>query len=267
MKYAYVTLVMLGDKYVPGAIALAKSLISSGTRYDKVCMITNDVTKKQDLDKVFDKVVCVPYLYYQCGTMLTQRQADLYSDWINYSFTKWRCFQLSQYTKCVYLDADQIVLRNIDHLLNLLPPAMCFNHNYCSQFKHLKYGHKVNDLPNIFDNYSILGFTGTLVYEPCPKLFSAIIKLLNRNNQFLTNNKFNNGFEEVVLAQALISQNIKPTQLSPMYSWNAGDYYVLKNTQPYIINYYGDKKPWCKEGDDKEQKFMDEYIWWWFYKL
>lgn len=263
MNYAYVTLVMLGDKYVPGAIALAKSLIKSGTNYDKICMITVDVTKKHELDKVYDKVICVPYLYYRCGNMLTQRQEVLYSSWINYSFTKWRCLELLDYKKCVYLDADQIVIRNIDHLFNLQPPAMCFNHNYCSQYKHLKYGHTVKDLNEIFDNNSVLGFTGTLLYKPCVKFFETIKQLLNANNEYLKNNKFHNGFEEVVFAQSMLLQNIEPTQLSPMYCWNAGDYYVLKNTQPYVINYYGDKKPWKL---DEEQKFMDEYIWWWFYE-
>jgi lipopolysaccharide biosynthesis glycosyltransferase len=263
MKYAYVTLVMLGDKYVPGAIALARSLISSGTEYDKVCLITSDVTMKRDLERVYDRVVCVPFLHHECGSMLTRRQADLYADWIDYSFTKWRCLELVEYSKCVYLDADQIVLRNIDHLFNLNTPAMCFNHNYCPHFKHIKYGHKIKDLPFIFSNYSVLGFTGTLVFKPCLLLFRKIKQLLNPNNAHLKNNRFNNGFEEVVFAQALMALGIEPTQLSLMYLWNAGDYYALKNTQPYVINYYGDKKPWLT--DEGEHKFMDEYIWWWFY--
>ncbi|AAS82696.1 ORF42 [Agrotis segetum granulovirus] len=261
MKCAYVTLIMLGDKYVPGAVALANSLSSSGSYHDRVCLVTKDVTLIAELERVFDKVIQVEFIHYKCGNMLTSRQEELYSSWIDYSFTKWRCLELTQYSKCVYLDADQIVLKNIDHLFNLITPAMCFNHNYNETFKKYKYGKQIVCLKEIFDNSTVLGFTGTFVYAPCVKLFQQIKALLTPNNRCLLQNKYNNGFEEVVLAQAMIALKIIPTQLSPMYLWNAGDYMIIKRSQPYVINYYGEKKPWC--GDIK---FMDEYIWWWFYK-
>lgn len=255
---------MLGDGYVKGAIALAKSLIKSGTCCDIVCLITNDVTKIEILSKVFSKVIKIPYLYFKCGKMLTDRQQELYNKWIDFSFTKWRCFELTMYDRCVYLDADQIVVKNIDHLFKH-KFAMCFDYNYNYNYKNLKYGDNVDYTVHefIFKNYDFLGFTGTFVFTPSLKILNRIESLLSIKNKLLTdNNKYNNGFDEIVLTQALIKEKINVTQLSPLYIWNAGDYSVLKKfQQPYIINFYGDKKPWLKNIN----QYMDVYIWKYFY--
>ncbi|AAK70707.1 ORF47 P13 [Cydia pomonella granulovirus] len=265
MRCAYVTLVMLGDGYVKGAVALAKSLLKSGTVHDLVCMVTEDVTKTQDLKRVFTHVIAVPYVYFKCGKMLTERQQKLYGEWIDFSFTKWRCLELIMYDKCVYLDADQIVLRNIDHLFRH-SYAMCFNYNYSALYKVFKYGDVIDcDVQKfILENHNLLGFTGTFVYTPSLQLMSTILSLLTPTNILLTHhNKFNNGFDEVVLAQALVQEKIDVVQLTPMYVWSAGDYSVLKG-QPYVINFYGDKKPWV--GGEKTSFYMDTFIWKYFYQ-
>jgi hypothetical protein len=43
-KFAYVTLLMKGDFYVPGALVLASSLKRTGNRADVICMVTEDVS-------------------------------------------------------------------------------------------------------------------------------------------------------------------------------------------------------------------------------
>nr|ARX72029.1 p13 [Erinnyis ello granulovirus] len=269
MKCAYVTLVMLGDDYVKGAVALAKSLKESKTQNDIVCLVTPDVTQLKDLICVFTKVIQVSYLYFDCGKMSTKRQQELYMKWINFSFTKWRCFQLTMYDRCVYLDADQIVVQNIDHLF-VHEYAMCFNYNYNSLFKAFKNMHTVTyELQKFVLDYSdTLAFTGTLVFTPDTNVFTTMTNLLNTSNVLLTMpvNKFNNGFDEIVLAQTFIVLKINVVQLSPMYVWNAGDYRSLNthNTQPYVINFYGDKKPWF---NPTSITYMDEYIWWYFFLL
>ncbi|AAP85675.1 p13 [Adoxophyes orana granulovirus] len=264
MKCAYVTLVMLGDNYVKGAIALGKSLVRTGTENEMVCMVSDDVTQLKELHKLY-RVINVPYLHYKCGKMLTERQQQLYSNWINFSFTKWRCFELNMYDRCIFLDADQIVLRNIDHLFHY-PNALCYNYNYSCNFKHLKHGDVVSyDAQKyILDNSNVLGFSGTLVFEPNLKMAKTIESLLSPDNDKLNEaiNIYNNGFDEIVLAQAFIMMKKDVVQLSPMYVWAAGNYNALKNgQQPYIINYYGDQKPWTLN----DAIYMDIYIWWFFY--
>ena len=66
MKNAWVTLVMLGDGYIPGALAMAASLRFQKTKYDIICMITNDVSEiaKIELEKVFDSVRLVEYMTF-----------------------------------------------------------------------------------------------------------------------------------------------------------------------------------------------------------
>ena len=62
--YAYVCIVMLGDSYIPGAIVLAQSLINCGSKADRVCLITPDVSEeaKKLLQMFFNKVKVVDYI-------------------------------------------------------------------------------------------------------------------------------------------------------------------------------------------------------------
>ncbi|AKR17416.1 P13 [Mocis latipes granulovirus] len=266
--YAYVTLVMLGDKYVPGALALGQSLLHSGTKHELVCMVTDDVSKKaiNKLSNVYNLIVTVSFVSYKCGAMMTQRQKELYANWIDHAFTKWRVFQLINYEKIIYLDADQIVVKNIDHLFQLPTPAMCFREEFNKVYKSYTHGDRItpHDLKYFLKNLTSLAATGTLLIQPNAETFECILKQLNTHNRYLKHNQFHNGFEEIVLIQALIELDYDVTQLSHLYVWNAGCYKNIIRQEPYVINYYGDKKPWC--GKDAP-KYMDEYIWRYFYIL
>nr|ANY57555.1 PlxyGVORF36 protein [Plutella xylostella granulovirus] len=261
MKCAYVTLVMLGDRYVPGAVALAKSLICHGCVHAKVCMVTADVSLVGELAKFYDAIVRVPHLHFPCGKMLTERQRHLYGSWINYAFTKWQCLTLADYDKLVYLDADHVVVKNIDHLFASEAPALCFSNTYNSTYERHKHGAAIDNLSAYLRTERVLCFTGTMVLRPDSRLHSTIVGLLNGDNKLLVNdNRFNNGFEEVVFVQALVELDMPVTQLSVLYCWNAGDYASLKSRQPFVINYYGDRKPW-----EHAATYMDVYIWRYFY--
>ncbi|AQQ80309.1 P13 [Betabaculovirus altermyunipunctae] len=265
--YAYVTLVMLGDKYVPGAMALGQSLLDTGTPHRVVCMVTADVSAAAlgALKNVYHLVVTVPLIEYKCGSMMTQRQKELYSNWIDYSFTKWQCFRLSAYNKVLYLDADHVVLRNIDHLFELQTPAMCFRSEFNKAYDLYRHGDVItnHDLNYFFRNLSSLAATGTCLIEPRELTYDTITSHLNPHNNYLKHNQFHNGFEEVVLIQTFLALNYDVTQLSPMYVWNAGCYKTVHHQEPYVVNYYGDQKPWDR--GDKPPRFMDEYIWRYFY--
>ncbi|ACH69391.1 p13 [Trichoplusia ni granulovirus LBIV-12] len=267
--YAYATLVMIGDKYVAGALALGESLLNSGTKHQLVCMVTEDVSKAavSSLSTVYNSVITVPYMSFKCGSMMTQRQKELYANWIDHAFTKWRVFQLITYQKILYLDADHVIVKNIDHLFDLEPPAMCFRSEFNKAFEGYKHGDRItsHDLKYFFKHFTSLAATGTLLLKPDTQTFQSIAKQLNTHNRYLQNNQFHNGFEEVVLIQTLIESKIDVTQLSQLYVWNAGCYKTIQRQEPYVINYYGDKKPWCKNSG--VPRYMDEYIWRYFYLL
>src|SRR6185312_3827432 len=63
-KYAYVTLVMIGDLYVAGAIVLAQSIRKSGSIVDLVVLVTPDVSEegKKVLGCYFNYVIQVNYI-------------------------------------------------------------------------------------------------------------------------------------------------------------------------------------------------------------
>jgi len=128
VRGAWVALVMRGDAYVPGALVTAQSLRRVRTRHALVCMVTADVTDgaREDLGRLYDCVVEVPYLRGQGGELGTLRQTELYGAWIAVSFTKWNCLGLTDWTKVVFVDADVLFLVNCDDLFDLPPPAACF---------------------------------------------------------------------------------------------------------------------------------------------
>ncbi|NBQ70023.1 MAG: hypothetical protein EBU46_14830, partial [Nitrosomonadaceae bacterium] len=128
-RSAWVTLVMRGDAYVPGALALAASLRASGTAAATVCMVTDDVSAgaRALLGRAFDRVVAVDKLTYPACPMRTEKQNALYGSWIADSFTKWRCLGFVEYARVIFLDADTVLLGNCDHLFAVPAPAGIFS--------------------------------------------------------------------------------------------------------------------------------------------
>ncbi|AYN45007.1 p13 [Alphabaculovirus alterspexiguae] len=268
--FAYVTLVMIGDEYVKGAKVLAKSLLATGTKNDLVCMVTSDVSAeaRKELSNLYTSVVDVDYINFKCPPMLTKRQSQMYGPWINRAFTKWQCLQLKNYKKIVYLDADHLVVKNIDHLFHLNAPAICFTDDNYGYYDRYKYGDTIHsETMAMFMRYNkILCKAGTVVLEPDSLLYNTILNFLHTNNKYLKRCYYHNGFDEQILVQALVHLGISVTQLSLLYVWNAGSYYRLcKKQDPYVINYYGDVKPWHFT-NDQYINYMDVFIWKYFEK-
>jgi hypothetical protein len=122
--YAYVTLVMLGDAYIPAAIVLAQSLINTGSQADRVVLVTNDVTEegKQILRMFFNHVI--PITYIEIPNWRTEKQT--WRKYLNLVFTKFHVFNLTQYKKIILIDADALILKHPDHIFSLDAPAGCF---------------------------------------------------------------------------------------------------------------------------------------------
>lgn len=123
-KYAYVTLVMLGDLYVAGAIVLAHSIRKCGSKVDLVVLVTPDVTDegKKILGIYFTHVIEINYV--NVPNWRTKRQP--HRKYLELVFTKFHIFDLVQYEKILLIDADALVLKFPDHLFTLNAPAGCF---------------------------------------------------------------------------------------------------------------------------------------------
>ncbi|KAM6893065.1 glycogenin-2 isoform 4-T4 [Lycodopsis pacificus] len=110
---AFVTLATT-DSYCKGAIVVARSLQRHGTTRSTVVMVTPNISEQSRLalKDVFDEVITVDVM---------DSDDRLHLSWLGrpdlgITFTKIHCWTLTQYSKCVFLDADTLVLCNVDEL-------------------------------------------------------------------------------------------------------------------------------------------------------
>lgn len=110
---AFVTLATT-DAYSMGCIVVGKSLRRHGTSRKIVVMVSPDVSRsaRLALEDIFDEVFVVDVLDSKDKAHL----AWLGRPELGVTFTKLHCWTLTQYSKCVFLDADTLVLCNVDEL-------------------------------------------------------------------------------------------------------------------------------------------------------
>lgn len=128
-RFAYVTLLMLNDSYLPGTLMLAYALRQQNTRADLVCLVTEEITPgaQSALELLFDHVVEIEKIFIP----YKRRQKRQY---IPYVFTRLSALRLGKdgdmgfkYEKLVAMDADVLPLRYYDHLFLIDAPAGIIN--------------------------------------------------------------------------------------------------------------------------------------------
>jgi hypothetical protein len=118
MKTAYATTLCSGDAYLPGVEALGKSLDASGTRVPKVVMVTADVGPGSRI-----RLASFGWRLHEIDPVEKRpRGVPLFPRYVS-AFTKLRVWELEGYDRVVLLDADTIVLRNVDDLFDRPPLA------------------------------------------------------------------------------------------------------------------------------------------------
>lgn len=119
-KEAYVTILHSSEAYVCGAIALAQSLLQTKTSKDLLLLADDSISLNslQALNAAgWDtmKIDRIRSPFAEKGS---------YNEW-NYS--KLRIWQLTMYDKIVFIDADLLVLKNIDQFFALPPLSAAAN--------------------------------------------------------------------------------------------------------------------------------------------
>uniref|UniRef100_A0A672Q474 glycogenin glucosyltransferase n=1 Tax=Sinocyclocheilus grahami TaxID=75366 RepID=A0A672Q474_SINGR len=114
-EQAFVSLAT-NDSYARGAMVLGKSLRNHKTSKKLVVLIGPHVSDQARavLHKIFDEVRLVDVL--DSGDMAhlaMMKRPDL-----GVTFTKLHCWTLTHYSKCVFMDADTLVVSNIDELFD-----------------------------------------------------------------------------------------------------------------------------------------------------
>ncbi|CAG5122956.1 unnamed protein product, partial [Candidula unifasciata] len=115
-KYeAFVTLAT-NDTYALGCLVLANSLRRVGTTRQLVVMVTQGVSPsvRNQLNGVFDETFLVNVL----DSSDTSNLELLGRPDLSVTFTKIHCWRLTQFKKCVFMDADTLVVQNIDELFD-----------------------------------------------------------------------------------------------------------------------------------------------------
>jgi glycogenin glucosyltransferase len=115
MLTRYVTLCTI-EEYLPGALVMCHSLRQSGTIRDIVCLTASTMPQaaRMQLTAAFDHVIDVDVIDTQDSEALQL----LGRPELGVTATKIKCWTLTQYHKCVYLDADTLVLANVDDLFD-----------------------------------------------------------------------------------------------------------------------------------------------------
>jgi glycogenin glucosyltransferase len=110
---SFVTLAT-NENYALGALTLAQSLRQANTTRQLTVLITSEVSQplQSHLRSVFDHLVVVDVL----NSNDTANLALLKRPELGITFTKLHCWRLTQFSKAVFLDADCVVLQNVDEL-------------------------------------------------------------------------------------------------------------------------------------------------------
>ncbi len=196
-RFAWVYLLMLGDDYVKGLLPACYSMKKlAKTNYDCVCMITNDVSEeaKTLLLTIFDRLVDVEYLTINCKPMKIEKQRVLYNSWINKSCTKWNCLLMTEYEKVIFMDADTIIIKNMDHLFELNSPAGTFSTPWSEQYTKRK---------GIYDPYKEYNHGDVISFEIVNKGLNSSSFVVIATTILLTPNK-----EHHALLKSIVDESV-----------------------------------------------------------
>ena len=224
-KDAYVTL--LYDGFLLGVRVLGQSLRDTGTNKDLVVVCTETVSENDRAILRSDgwiirsvKTVESPY-----------EGSSSPGDYFKGSYTKLFIWSMTEYERLVYLDADVMVLANIDHLFDC--------GTFCAAFRH-------SDLFN----------TGVLVIEPSTRIYKDMLEKVQKFSSYdLGDQGFLNVYFKDVMYASMFNwsdqtRQKKPMRMSGRLNGDMGMYYaysrwVLPEKEIKVIHYsLGPVKPW-----------------------
>ena len=120
---AYVTM-LTDDSFFPGVKALHSSLLSTNTLVPLIIMVTRGVSLStrsslKILHNCIIKIVDVITCTSADSDVITTNKVDWKVSWKAFDLTKLNCWNLVEYSKVIYIDADCIVLESVDHLFEI----------------------------------------------------------------------------------------------------------------------------------------------------
>lgn len=236
---AFVTLVTT-DSYCMGATVVARSLRRHGTTRRIVVMVTPNVSEHSRfaLENAFDEVITVDVMDSKDRLHL----ALLGRPELGITFTKIHCWTLTQYSKCVFLDADTLVLCNVDEL---------FERDELSAAPDPGW-------PDCFNS-------GVFVFRPSLLTHTRLLDHALQHGSFDGGDQglLNSFFSSWPVAD--ISKHLPfvyNLSASSLYSYLPAFQQFGHNAK--IVHFLGAIKPWSSHRDNSSSPTMEEFVslWW-----
>ena len=278
-KLAIFTLIFGGDNYVPGVLLLGSSIRKANTRKANMitlgCMVAKDVSKEARLllEKVFDVVKEVEYIEINPNLINHSNEATrkVYAK----TFTKLRCFEMTEYDKILFMDADTLVLKDdVFELFKLQTPACPFmggekTNRYFKTpqlFKKFQSAFCNNMHGNLIPYNSRVNekTTSGLNIETSVMVLTPDLKLAKRTRDYLENIKKQN--IKIKTDTELVSLMFKDKiyAIDPRFfgRWVNPE----KHPELVILDLYGNEgKPWDIKRIDGLVSYVDVNYWWKLY--
>lgn len=128
-KYCYVTLVS-SEEYLKPALILNLSFINANSKFPLLLMITEDIFNeniKNILKKENILYKVIPVLTYAEKTLLTIEKEHPENKTLKNTASKLNIFNLDEYDKIIYVDADSVIFQNVDSLFNFPDGSMSWD--------------------------------------------------------------------------------------------------------------------------------------------
>ena len=253
-KYAYAT-ILSTDSYLPGVLALYKSIKKTNTKVSDFVVIVNQDIKKETINRLEQNGIVVKTMPKVNVPKEIKARNKLIPHWNN-TFDKFNIFNLTDYDKVVYIDSDIYVAENIDELfkkqnMSAVVSGKSYNRN---------------------KNWNELN-SGVMVIEPREGIIDRLIDKMNymskRKKKLKKSHKNGKGkyFSKVKLLELRdrICKSFKgigdQDVLEEYFDWknrpelhlnesfnvfaNNADYYKEKlGINPKCYHFIGAKKPW-----------------------
>jgi alpha-N-acetylglucosamine transferase len=189
-RYAYITLLIGGDAYLPGCLVVGAALRwHLQTRAALVCLVDDSVPQaaRDMLDLIYDRVAVVERIRAHDSSYPSKLLSDAYRD----MFTKLHLFDsaLLPYERVCFIDADLLPIRCFDHLFTLPAPAAVIESvDPTSQFTYVQHMHGVRHgqpvPPAVLEVMSDDDVTGginggLLVIKPDSLLFEDMVRRIH----------------------------------------------------------------------------------------
>ena len=252
-----------GDSYLEGVLTLAYSIMKTNTKHDIVCMVTDDVSNdaKTKMKNMGIRIIEVPYLDFKRDQKRLLKRYPLISRY----YTKWNILNLTEYDKVLFLDADLIVIKSIDHVFtDFKSPGSRFvtaNPEISKIIKKHDNSKGLHFSPSLIKRLlrSAVSWTidgGLVLLQPNEKHYKKYIKMMKTHTHVGIG-----GTDEYSLIKYMSLYDNGPkktwTNLGDIYScvqWSK--YHKCNKDNSYILNFYGKPKPWYKENT-----YEDSSVW------